>query len=194
MRLLLTSAGVRNESLKNALTGMAGKDIRMAFVPTAANVEEGSKGWLIDNLVELRKVGDVDVVDISALPKKIWKLRLGKANVLVFSGGNTFHLMYWLNKSGLSSVLPGMLKTRVYVGISAGSMVTNPSISFSQSKVLYYENLKVKRDMKALGFVDFFIRPHLNSPDFPTVRIPLLEKQDDLLPRINSGVSSTGRA
>lgn len=46
MRLLLTSAGITNRLIANALVSMVGKDardIKVAFIPTAANVEEGDK-------------------------------------------------------------------------------------------------------------------------------------------------------
>lgn len=69
MRLLLTSGGLTNKSIIKAFEGLVGvpkKEIRIAFVPTAANVEEGDKGWLIDDLYRLKsqKYGGVDIVDI----------------------------------------------------------------------------------------------------------------------------------
>ncbi len=85
--------------------------------------------------------------------------------------------MYWLKKSGLAKMLPKLLKTRVYAGISAGSMVTTKDLHFSSAKCLYYdEDLKSKPDESGLGYFDFYFRPHLNSPDFPKVRKQFLEK------------------
>lgn len=183
MKLLLTSAGFSNQSIVNALlelTKKPFKELRLAFIPTAANVEEGDKGWLIDDLANCKKLGfaEIDIVDISALPKEIWEEKLKAADILMFGGGNTFHLMHWLEKSGLREKLPELLKNRVYVGISAGSMVASKSLSLSQSKKLYYPNETEKpEENKGLGFVDFQIRPHLNSPDFPNVTV---EKLKDL--------------
>ena len=84
--------------------------------------------------------------------------------------------MHWLKKSGLVYMLPNLLKTRVYVGISAGSMVTTRNLALSQSKELYYGNLAEGLDEAGLGFFDFHFRPHLNSPYFPKVRREFLEK------------------
>ena len=106
----------------------------------------------------------------------MWQPRLEAADVLIFSGGNTFHLMYWIKKSGLANLLSDLLKTRVYVGISAGSMVTTKNLGLSQSKKLYYEDLKGNPNEEGLGFFNFHFRPHLNSPDFPKVRRETLEK------------------
>ncbi len=181
MKLLLTSAGLTNNSISKALLGLLDKpaqESNLAFIPTAANVEEGDKSWLINDLVNIKKQDFtcVDIVDISALPETIWKPRLEAADILFFSGGDSFYLMHWLNKSGLTKLLPELLKTRVYVGISAGSMVTGPNLSLSQSKQLYGSTRgdSDSRDVEGLSFVDFLIRPHLNSPSFPKVRADFL--------------------
>lgn len=168
MDLLLTSSGLSNESIKDAVRRLVNGPVRFAFIPTAANVEEGGKEWLIQDLVNCREVGSVDVVDISALPRDVWLPRLEAANVLVFGGGSTVHLMGWLDRSGLAEDLPLLLGTRLYVGISAGSIVTAKTLAAS-SEFLYYDS-DADQGVPGLGLVDFHIRPHLNSPDFPKVR------------------------
>lgn len=180
MKFLLTSAGLSNQSIVNALFDLAGKpaeDIAIAFIPTATNVEIGDKDWFINDLYNLKKQNfkSIDIVDISALPRELWQPRLEASDILIFSGGNTFHLMYWIRKSGLEKLLPDLLQQRVYVGISAGSMVTTKNLSLSQSKRLYYENIDEKYSEEGLGFFNFHFRPHLNSPDFPEVRIEKLK-------------------
>ena len=187
MKLLLTSGGLSNESIINALLGLTEKpfsELNLAFIPTASNVEEGNKDWLIDDLINLKNLGfkQIDIVDISAISQDIWKPRLEQADILFFEGGNSFHLMYWIEKSGLKELLPGMLKTKIYVGVSAGSMVACKSLDLSTSKRLYYEeNGKYTKD-EGMGFVDFLIRPHLNSPYFPDVNLENLEKISKELP------------
>lgn len=181
MKLLLTSGGLTNKSIKRAffeLVGKKPKNTKIIFIPTAANIEEGGKEWLINDLSCIKKqnVKLIDIVDISALPKKIWLPRLKKGDALFFSGGNSAHLMYWLEKSGLAKLLPGLLKTRVYVGISAGSIVAAPTLELSsRGRILYYEKIFGYKNKKALGFVNFHIRPHLNSPHFPKVREKFLK-------------------
>ncbi|MDO8970941.1 MAG: Type 1 glutamine amidotransferase-like domain-containing protein, partial [Saprospiraceae bacterium] len=84
-----------------------------------------------------------------------------------FEGGNTYHLMEWINKSGLKKLLPEFLKTKVYVGLSAGSMVTNPDLALTISQIIYEEDLDQTENMAGLNYVDFYLLPHLNSPWFP---------------------------
>lgn len=181
MKFLLTSAGITNKSLANALLDLVGKpfaETSIAFIPTAANVEIGDKGWLVDDLIHLKNLNlkCLDVVDISALSKEQWLSRLEAADVLFFSGGDEFHLMHWLNQSDLAKLLPDLLRTRVYAGISAGSMVVAKNLAASDSNRLYYENMKDVASEAGLGFFDFQIRPHLNSPYFTKVRKEFLEK------------------
>jgi len=177
MKLFLSSAGLSNKILVDAfeeLVGLKGENLKIAFIPTAANVESGDKDWLINDYKNLKKQNYiVDIVDISAVEKDIWLPRIEEANVLFLGGGNTFHLMHWAEKSGLKDLLPEILKTRVYAGISAGSCIAGPTI-YNSVQNLFGEkyNLKVE---KGLGLVDFQFIPHLNSKWFPIINEESLE-------------------
>lgn len=178
MKLLLTSAGLSNKSIVGALEKLLdkpAKGVKLAFIPTAANVEEGDKSWLIDDLNNCIKAGfEVDIVDISALSKNHWLPRLESAEVLLFGGGNTFHIMYWLKESGLQELLPELLETRIYAGISAGSCVTGSTI-YNSVQNLFGE--KYELEIKdGLNLVNFQTIPHLNSPYFDKIRKENLEK------------------
>jgi dipeptidase E len=180
MKLFLTSAGLTNKTLVKAfndLVGLPEKEIKIAFIPTAANVEDGDKDWLINDYANLKKQNYfVDIVDISALPKEIWLSRLEEANVIFVGGGNTFYLMSWMKKSGIEKILPKLLETRVYAGVSAGSMVPTVNLRMSTSQKSFSEKVFPLENDKGLGFVDFHIRPHLNSEYFPKLRIKYLKE------------------
>lgn len=171
MKLLLTSGGLTNKSIAQALFDLVGKkpeDTSLVFIPTASNIEQGDKDWLINDLVNIRKQNfkSVSITDISAVPENIWRPQMEEADVLFFEGGNSYHLMEWINKSGLVKILPELLKNKVYVGLSAGSMVTGKDLALIQSQILYGEDWERKEDMAGLNFVDFYFFPHLNSPHF----------------------------
>ena len=187
MKLLLTSGGITNTSIATALQNLVEKpfkEVNVAFIPTAANVESGDKDWLILNYKELYDLGihELDIVDFSAVTRDVWLPRLQHADILVFGGGNTFHLMYCAEKYGLKEELLKLLQTRVYVGISAGSMITTKNLALSQSRTLYSEEIgQLQQDDEGLGFVDFHIRPHLHSPWFPKVRSEVVKPLADQL-------------
>lgn len=181
MKLLLTSGGLMNRSIANALFDLVGKkpeETSLVFIPTAANVEKGDKGWLIDDLVNLKRQNfkSIDIADLSAIGRELWLPKMEEADVLFFGGGNTYHLMEWINKSGIVKLLPELLKTKVYVGLSAGSMVTNKSLALKISQIVYGEDLDKTHEMPGLNYVDFYFLPHLNSPYFKKLRKENIEE------------------
>ena len=186
MKLLLTSAGITNKSIANALFDLVGKkpeETSLVFVPTASNVEVGDKEWLIDDLINLKKLNfkSIDIADISAVSKEIWLSKIENADVLFFEGGNEYHLMGWIIKSGLKEMLPELLKTRVYVGSSAGSMVLSKDLALEIYGNLYEEDLSIAKNMDGLNFVDFYFMPHLDSPYFPKIREKLIREVTKLM-------------
>lgn len=182
MKLLLTSGGLANESIIKALQDLVVKpfsELKVAFIPTASNLESGDKWWLIKDLVKLRELNfaQIDTVDISALPKEIWLKRLQEADVIFVEGGNTYHLMYWFNKSGLSEILSELLKTKVYVGVSAGTLIMTPSLLNAVEERQPALDIGETAYDNALAHVDFMVTPHINSPYFPDNNFENLEKE-----------------
>ena len=183
MKLLLTSAGLANQSIVDVLLKLTEKpfdQLKVAFIPTASNVEKGDKGWLINDLKKLQELKflSIDIVDISVLPKDIWKKRLEEADVFFVEGGNTSHLIYWIKKTGLIDLLPELLKTRIWVGVSAGSSVVTKEISLNDSQMLYREKDDMKNNF-GLGYLNFHIRPHLDDEYFPQVTLENIQKIAD---------------
>lgn len=188
MKLLLTSGGLTNKSIEQALFDLVGKkpqDTNLCFIPTAATIEIGDKDWFINDLKNIDKQGfkSVSIADISAVPESIWRPQMEEADVLFFSGGNTYHLMEWINKSGLRDLLPEYLKTKVWVGISAGSMVTNPDLAAKISQAVYNEDYDKIGEMPGLNYVDFYFLPHLNSPYFPNLIEENIKKIAERIPK-----------
>ncbi len=193
MKLFLTSAGFTNETIIDAFRGMLGKptgESNIVVIPTGQNPEAADKGWVIkEDMVGPYSLGwrNFEIVDLAAmhsLPRELWWPKLERADVLLIGGGNSFYLSYWMQKCGMLDVLPKWLESKVYVGISAGSMVAGESLR-ADSRVLEragelhddeYDVLgpEGQSSGKTLQLVDFVYRPHLNSPNFPKVREDLL--------------------
>jgi dipeptidase E len=172
MKLLLTSGGLNNASIINALRELVGRDFkeaRLAFIPTASNPVPGDKWWLIKDLVKCQELGfkEVDIVEIAAIPQNIWEPRLRNADVIMVGGGYTAYLMEQMRKSGLQQLLPELLLSRVYVGVSSGSMVTAPRFRDKESNLLLGEPDIDDDTHEGLNLVDFLVAPHVNSPNSP---------------------------
>lgn len=164
MKLLLTSAGITNDALATALTQLTGKkpeDVKVGFIPTAANVEEGNKDWFIGQITNLTKYGYnwIDIIDPTAAGID-WKTRLNETDVIFISGGNTFHLLDQVRKTGLGDWLVGHKQDKVFVGSSAGSILMTPKIAVARVEP-GDPNLAEITDLQGLGWVGFEVSPHV---------------------------------
>lgn len=168
MRLFLTSAGLCTKQLCDAFADFAGPlgGKRVAYIPTAA--EHIERQWIDEESERFRAMGaEVDVVDIAQGTIEEWLPTLRTATVLCFGGGDEFRLMKYITSTNLADELNQLLRTRIWVGISAGSMVTNPILYGNISHTLYGESPADTPNIKALQYVPFQFLPHLNSSWFP---------------------------
>ena len=175
MKLLLTSAGVKNSSIHDALLELLGKPIAESTalaIPTAAYGHpavspEGAMRFLTGQsstpMCELgwRSVGILELTALPSLDEDRWMPWVVGADVLLVNGGDTLYLCHWIRQSGLADLLPS-LSEKVWVGLSAGSMVMTPRIGDT-----FVEWVPPDGGDAALGVVDFSILPHLDHPDLP---------------------------
>jgi dipeptidase E len=95
---------------------------------------------------------------------------------LFFEWWNTEHLMQKLNEKNLTWKLKDILKDKVYVWVSAWSMVTNPDLWIKLFEELYEEDSILENNIKWLNFVDFYVLPHLNNNFFTKVKKENIDK------------------
>ena len=175
MKLLLTSAGVKNASMRDALVGLLGKPIAESSalcIPTALyGHPQGSPGgaWRFIAgksgcpMVELgwKSVGVLELTALPSIDESRWIQWVRDADVLLVNGGDALYLGHWMQQSGLADLLPSLHET-VYVGFSAGSMVLTPRIGED-----FVGWKPPSGGDTTLGIVDFSIFPHVDHPDLP---------------------------
>ncbi len=183
MKLLLTSAGISNISIRNALVDLLGKPISDAtalFIPTAIYGIKGGGdivrrvicGTLGDPFCDLgwKSLGLLELTALPTIKKELWAPVLQETDALLVGGGDCQYLCYWMRQSGLTAMLPELLKKVVYVGLSAGSMIMT---SFGMT----YGNHILPADAeKCLGLLNIALHPHLDYPLFPANSLVNLEK------------------
>jgi len=174
MKLLLTSAGVKNASIRNALVDLLGKPIEEASalcVPTAvypmSNGAEMAYRIITGSAsTPMTELGwkSVAVLELTALPsidEEVWVPLVDEVDALLVAGGDPLYLAHWMQRSGLADRLPALRDT-VYMGVSAGSMILAPSIG---------EDFVGWRPPtggdETLGLVGFSMFPHLDHPNLP---------------------------
>lgn len=175
MKLLLTSGGVRNPSIRKALVDLLGKpiaDCSALIIPTALyghpqGTPAGAWRFITGQsgcpMAELgwKSLGVLELTALPTIGEARWLPWVREADALLVEGGDALYLCHWMRQSGLAAVLPSLERT-VWVGLSAGSMVMTPRVgdAFVETRP------PITGDDKALGLVDFSIFPHLDHPGF----------------------------
>jgi dipeptidase E len=195
MRLLLTSCGISNPSIRDALVGLLGKPIAESsalFIPTAIYPFPGGAGKAFQAVSGNAKSPLCDlgwkslgVLELTALPsidKETWTATVRDADALLAWGGDPVYLSYWLKHSGLADLLPSLRPEKVYVGVSAGSIAMAslfgetyfdpPKCSgerLSSEDIAFAgpdgETTMTLVMAKGAGLVDFAIIPHVEYDD-----------------------------
>jgi dipeptidase E len=174
MKLLLTSAGIRNASIREALLDLLGKPIAESSalcIPTATwghPLVGPGRAWRFisgqEPTIPMTELGwkSLGVLELTALPsidRERWVAWVQATDVLLVNGGDALYLAHWMRESGLADLLPS-LGDKVWVGLSAGSMVMTPRIG-----QFFAEWTPPGGGDEALGVVEFAIFPHLDHPD-----------------------------
>ena len=183
MKLLLTSAGIQNTSIREALLDLLGKPVTESSalcIPTATYALPGGASLAYRFITgqagtPMCELGwkSLGVLELSALPgleRETWVPMLRETDALLVNGGDPLYLCHWMQQSGLAELLPS-LHGMVYVGLSAGSMVMAPRIG--------EEFVGWRRPTggdETLGLVDFAIFPHLDHSMLPDNTLANAEK------------------
>ncbi len=183
MKVLLTSAGISNVSIRKALIDLLGKPISETtalFIPTAIyGIPNGGDivrrvicGSLGDPFCDMgwKSLGLLELTALPSIKPDLWIPQLQETDALLVGGGDCQYLTYWMQQSGLADRLPSLLRKTVYVGLSAGSMIMG---SFGTTHG--NDTLPAGSD-KSLGFFDFALHPHLDHAWFPENSLGNLEK------------------
>ncbi len=174
MKLLLTSAGIKNASIHEALLDLLGKPIAEASalcIPTASYALPGGAGMAWDfisgrepdcPMCELgwKSLGVLELTALPSIEEKLWVPVVQQTDVLLVNGGDPLYLCYWMRQSGLADLLPTL--GGVYVGLSAGSMVMAPNIG---AEFVGWQ--PPSGGDETLGLVDFAMFPHLDHEMLP---------------------------
>ena len=183
MKFLLTSAGIKNSSIHTALVELLGKPITEASalcIPTAIYPFPGGpsmayrfiSGATANPMCELgwKSLGVLELTALPSIKQEYWIAAVREANALLVQGGDVFYLCRWMRDSGLADLLPSLRET-VYVGISAGSMVTAPIFGETYND----PNQPFVID-NGLGLVDFALLPHVDHKDHPESSMVKVER------------------
>jgi dipeptidase E len=195
MKLLLTSCGISNPSIRDVLVGLLGKPIAESsalFVPTgiypfpggAGNAFRAITGNAKSPLCDLgwKSLGVLELTALPSIEKEVWAAAVQEADALLVWGGDPVYLSYWMKHSGLADLFPSLRPETVYVGVSAGSIAMAARFGetyFDQPKCsgerISSEDIVFVRPegeitmtlvmAEGVGLVDFQVVPHVEFDD-----------------------------
>ncbi|HEY4194062.1 MAG TPA: Type 1 glutamine amidotransferase-like domain-containing protein [Mucilaginibacter sp.] len=212
MKLLLTSSGISNPSIYNALVDLLGKPIEKSnalVIPTAIYPFPGGANMAWQAIcgktrspfsgLGWKTLGVLELTALPSIDQNVWVSALENADALLVWGGDPLYLSYWLHESGLAELLPSLLHKMVYVGVSAGSMAASATFGetysnppggshralTSESIVFVTPEGEIDRTFvtaHGAGLVDFALIPHLDHQDHPDASMTNAEKWAAMLP------------
>ena len=206
MKLLLTSSGIKNTSIHDALVELLGKPIAESsalFIPTAIYPFPGGArmAWrALSGAAESPLAGlgwkSLGVLELTALPSiadEAWIPTVQETDALLVWGGDPLYLSYWMRHSGLADLARSLPREMVYVGVSAGSMVAAPTFAETypdpprgSGEALASEDIvfatpqgDISRTLvtaHGVGLVDVALIPHLDHADHPDASLANAEQ------------------
>jgi len=186
VKLLLTSAGIKNARIHAALVGLLDKpiaDCNAMCIPTAGYGHPYAgpvRAWSFISgrepecpMTELgwKSMGVLELTALPSIDRTRWVSWVRDADVLLANGGDAMYLCHWMRQSGLAELLPSLHRT-VWVGLSGGSMVMTPRIG---EDFVAWDPRLTDGD-RTLGMVDFSIYPHVDNPGLPSNTMAAAEK------------------
>ena len=183
MKFLLTSAGIKNTTIHDALVGLLRKPIAESnalCIPTGVLPFPGGpqmayrfiSGAMSNRLCALgwKSMGVLELTALPSIKAEYWMAAVQETDALLVNGGDVVYLSRWMQESGLADLLPSLRET-VYVGVSAGSMITAPI--FGET---YDEPDQPFVITTGLGLVDFALLPHVDHQDHPESSMAKVER------------------
>ena len=212
MKLLLTSSGISNDSIRHALVDLLGKPIAQSsalYIPTAIYPFPGgaAMAWRLicggagGPLCELgwKSLGVLELTALPSIQEDCWVPMLQETDALLVGGGDPLYLCHWMRQSGLADLLPSLRREMVYVGVSAGSMAAAATFGETyrdprrgSGEALTSEDIvfatpqgeisRILVTAQGVGLVDFALIPHLDHEDHPDASLANAEKWAARLP------------
>lgn len=172
MKLLLTSNGF-TPIIEKTFLGLLQKPVSentVGFITTAAFGEDFDPTWnspvwleIFRNQLRALNITQIEDIDLKDHGEEALRKTLLSKDIIFVNGGNTFYLMYWVKKSGFDKIVREFLNEgRVYVGVSAGSVIACPTME-SATWDPPCENRVGHIGLDAFNLVPCLIHPHFDE-------------------------------
>jgi dipeptidase E len=201
VKILLTSPGIANTGIHEALAGLLGKpagESSALVIPAAIYPFPGGAGHAWEAICGRSKspfagLGwkSLGVLELSVLPsidEECWVPAVRETGALLVWGGDPVFLPYWMRRSGLAGVLPSLPGETVCLGVSAGSIAAAATFAETyreprrgSGEALSAEDIvfgapdgglrMILVRAQGAGLADFAVIPHVGNADHQDMAI-----------------------
>ena len=153
---------------------------KVAFIPTAS-LHEGYTGYVGLARKLFKKLGaSVTEIDISTEAYSTIQAVFEDADVIYFTGGNSFFLMDQLRKTETDELLKKELANgKLMIGESAGAIICAPTIQYIEQMDEKPEDYS-QEDNEGLDLIDFYVLPHYLTAPFKKITERIMAEFSDL--------------
>ena len=153
---------------------------KVAFIPTAS-LHEGYTGYVGSARKLFKKLGaSVTEIDISMEAYSTIQAVFEDADVIYFTGGNSFFLMDQLRKTETDELLKKELANgKLMIGESAGAIICAPTIQYIEQMDEKPEDYS-QEDNEGLDLIDFYVLPHYLTAPFKKITERIMAEFSDL--------------
>ena len=153
---------------------------KVAFIPTAS-LHEGYTGYVGSARKLFKKLGaSVTEIDISTETYSTIQAVFEDADVIYFTGGNSFFLMDQLRKTETDELLKKELANgKLMIGESAGAIICAPTIQYIEQMDEKPEDYS-QEDNEGLDLIDFYVLPHYLTAPFKKITERIMADFSDL--------------
>ena len=153
---------------------------KVAFIPTAS-LHEGYTGYVGSARKLFKKLGaSVTEIDISTGAYSTIQAVFEDADVIYFTGGNSFFLMDQLRKTETDELLKKELANgKLMIGESAGAIICAPTIQYIEQMDEKPEDYS-QEDNEGLDLIDFYVLPHYLTAPFKKITERIMAEFSDL--------------
>ena len=153
---------------------------KVAFIPTAS-LREGYTGYVGSARKLFKKLGAiVTEIDISTEAYSTIQSVFEDADVIYFTGGNSFFLMDQLRKTETDELLKKELANgKLMIGESAGAIICAPTIQYIEQMDEKPEDYS-QEDNEGLDLIDFYVLPHYLTAPFKKITERIMAEFSDL--------------
>ena len=153
---------------------------KVAFIPTAS-LHEGYTGYVGSARKLFKKLGaSITEIDISTEAYSTIQAVFEDADVIYFTGGNSFFLMDQLRKTETDELLKKELANgKLMIGESAGAIICAPTIQYIEQMDEKPEDYS-QEDNEGLDLIDFYVLPHYLTAPFKKITERIMAEFSDL--------------